>query len=241
VLFRSLIPNFANLVNPLTELMKLNPNSKSLSLSNDEKSAFVDVKTALANVNPLAYSCSSVTHYQLVTDSSSYAVGAALHQMLNSEPVPIGFFSKKLSEAQRKFSTFDRELLACYLAVIHFKPQIEGKYVTIFTDHKPLSLAFHKQTPLKTDKQQRYMSLITEFIADIKYVKGSQNVVADCLSRPVNSVTLDPCDLNSISMQQLQDEELVMYKDKLKPFTIADQTVVWCDVSLPVPRPFVPK
>lgn len=85
------------------------------------------------------------------------------------------------------------------------------------------------------------MSLITEFVTDIKYVKGSQNVVADCLSRPVSALTIDPYDLKALAMQQIQDEEIVSYKGKLKPFNISDQTVIWCDTSLPAPRPFVPK
>lgn len=42
----------------------------------------------------LPYPSSEVTHY-LVLDTSKYAVGAALHQMIGNKPVPIGFFSKK--------------------------------------------------------------------------------------------------------------------------------------------------
>ena len=49
-----------------------------------------------------------------------------------------------LSGNQRKYSTFDRELLAAYQAVLRFKSQIEGRNVTLFSDHKPLSLAFNK-------------------------------------------------------------------------------------------------
>ena len=66
------------------------------------------------------------TRYQLVTDSYSYAVGAALHQIVD-KPTHIVFFSQKLSEARRKYSTLDCELLAMYFAVLHFKPQIEDE------------------------------------------------------------------------------------------------------------------
>ena len=61
------------------------------------------------------------------------------------------------------YSTFNRELLAAYQAVLHFKPQIEGRNVTLFSDHKPLSLALKKNTPMKSDIQQRYSSIITEY------------------------------------------------------------------------------
>ena len=49
---------------------------------------------------------------------------------------------KKLFEKQRKYSFFDREVLAAYQAVLDFQLQIEGRHVTLFSDHKPLSLAF---------------------------------------------------------------------------------------------------
>jgi hypothetical protein len=55
-----------------------------------------------------------VHHYHLVTDSYSFAVGAALHQIIENQPYPMGFFSKKLTESQRKYSTFDWELFAAY-------------------------------------------------------------------------------------------------------------------------------
>ena len=136
--YRNLIPKFADAVLPLTELIKLNQNAKHLDFSEAEKEAFSNIKQTLAELTALPHPVSSVTHFHLVTDSSSYAVGAALHQIVNDQPVPIGFFSKKLSEAQRKQSTFDRELLAVFLAVLKFRPAIECRHVTVFTDHKPL-------------------------------------------------------------------------------------------------------
>ena len=71
----------------------------------------------------LTHSDLGATQYHLVTDSSNYAIGAALHQIINGDPVPL---LKKLFENQRKYSIFDRELLAASLAVLHFKSQIES-------------------------------------------------------------------------------------------------------------------
>lgn len=177
-----------------------------------------------------------------MTDSSSYAVGAALHQMIDSQPIPIGFFSKKLSNAQKKYSAFDRELLAAYLAIIHFKHQIEGRNVMLLTDHKPLCSSFYSTTPSKSDRQQRHLALLTEFINDITYIKGNQNVVADCLSRPANAVLIDICDLPELAFLQSHDDEIIKFKDNLKPFFLSNDSDVkiLCDVSSPYPRPFVP-
>jgi len=46
--------------------------------------------------------------------------------------------SKKLSGAGTRYSTFDRELLAAFSAVRHFRFILEGRQFRLLTDHKPL-------------------------------------------------------------------------------------------------------
>ena len=237
--YRRLIPRFADIVLPLTEVIKNNPNSKSLQLSDEELKSFSSVKKALAELSALPHPVSSATQYHLVTDSSNFAIGAALHQIIDNEPVPIGFFSKKLTSSQRNLSTFDRELLASYLSVLYFKPQIEGRHVTLFYDHWPLASAYRKAMPLKSDKQQRYMSLIAEYVSDVLYIRGRENIVADCLSRPTNAITVDLFDLPAIAREQKEDEEIKSYRDRLRKLPLGEEQI-FCDVSTPVPRPFVP-
>lgn len=238
--YRKLVPHFADIVLPLTELIKNFPNAKSLTFPQEATESFLNIKDALNKTCTLSYPAPSICQYQLVTDSSQYAVGAALHQMISGQPVPIGFFSKKLSSPQQKYSTYDRELLAAYYAVLHFRSMIEGRHVTLFTDHKPLVSAFHSKNPAKSDRQQRHLSMLSEYISDMEYIRGSQNIVADCLSRPTNSVTLDPYDLPSIAQHQEKDQEILAYTDRLIPFRLNNSSVL-CDTSTPYPRPFAPK
>lgn len=237
--YRRLIPRFANIVLPLTEVIKNQPNAKKLDFTDVEEESFRTIKKTLADLTALPHPSASATHFQIVADSSNYAVGAALHQICEGEPIPIGFFSKKLTAPQQKLAAFDRELLAAYLAVLHFRPQIEGRHVTLFTDHRPLVSAYRKTTPLKSDKQQRHMSLISEYVADILYIRGQENIVADCLSRAVNAVSVDVFDLPEIAALQKEDEELQEHKEKLKNFPLGTEEL-WCDTSTPSPRPFIP-
>lgn len=239
--YRKLIPHFASIVLPLTELIKNNPNSKTLNFDPEAELSFKTIKSTLADVSVLLHPDPTNCTYQLVTDSSQYAIGAALHQMMDGEATPIGFFSKKLSSPQQVYSTFDRELLAAYFATLHFKPMIEGRQVTLFTDHKPLVSAFHSKNPAKSDRQQRHLSLLTEYIADVQFIKGDQNIVADCLSRPTNSVMIDVYDLPALASKQQNDEEIKQYTSKLKSFSLSNALSILCDTSCPYPRPFVPK
>lgn len=55
-----------------------------------------------------------------MTDASDVAVGDVLQQHIAGMWCPIAYFSKKLKPAETRYSTFDRELLAVYLAVKHF-------------------------------------------------------------------------------------------------------------------------
>ncbi|CAH4034437.1 unnamed protein product [Pieris brassicae] len=57
----------------------------------------------------------------LMTDASNSCVGAVLQQYVDNKWKPLGYFSQKNSDAQTKYSTYDRELLAIYLAIRHFK------------------------------------------------------------------------------------------------------------------------
>ena len=54
--YRRLIPRFANIVPPLTEVIKKNPNSKSLKLSDEELKSFSSIKKALAELPALPHS-----------------------------------------------------------------------------------------------------------------------------------------------------------------------------------------
>lgn len=56
----------------------------------------------------------------LFTDVSDLAVGAVLQQQIGSVWSPLAFFSRKLKPAETRYSMFDRELLAVYLAIRHF-------------------------------------------------------------------------------------------------------------------------
>ena len=93
--------------------------------------------------------------------------------------------------------------------------------------------------PLNSDKQQRQMSLVAEYVADIVFIQGKHNVVADCLSRPeVNAVNVDLVDLPALVDQQEMDTEIESYKDNMKSYQLGDKRI-WCDTTTPYPRPYV--
>jgi hypothetical protein len=51
------------------------------------------------------------------------------------------FFSRKLTDTESRYSTFDHELLAAQQAIKHFRHFCEGRIFQLWTDHKPLVTA----------------------------------------------------------------------------------------------------
>jgi hypothetical protein len=94
---------------------------------------------------------------------------------------PLAFFSAKLEPAQTRYSAFDRELLAVYLSIRHFRWLLEGRTFYVLTDHKPLTFALHRVTDSWSSRQQRQLAYIAEYTSDLRHVPGSSNGVADAL------------------------------------------------------------
>jgi len=239
--YRRFIPQFASRTEHLYSLLgSTNQRNHPLSWNVGAEAEFVDIKQSLKDATLLCHNFPSRV-FHLVTDASSVAIGAALHQVHNGVSKPVGFFSKRLSSTQRSYSAFDRELLAVYLSVLHFKYVVEGQEVHVFTDHKPLVAAFYSPNPSKSDRQQRHLSLISEYISTIEHINGGDNVVADALSRSVNAVEIDFPDLNNISELQKSDDEISEYKDRLVSHELSCGKIILCDMDNVFPRPFVPK
>ncbi|GBP69249.1 Retrovirus-related Pol polyprotein from transposon 412 [Eumeta japonica] len=115
-----------------------------------------------------------------MTDASNTAVGAVLQQFVNNSWQPLGFYSSKLSDTRQKYSAYDRELLAIHMAIKHFRNQIEGRQLTIYTDHKPITYAFANiGTDSETPRRTRQLLFISEFTTDIRHVSREGNAVAD--------------------------------------------------------------
>jgi len=184
--YRRFLPGIAGIVRPLTDALRGNP--RRLLWSSTLGAAFVATKKAMAAAVPLAAPAPG-SIVSLATDASGSHVGGVLQQLVGGAWAPLAFFSHKLSGAESRYSAFDRELLAAYLGIRHFRFFLEGREFHLLTDHKPLTQALHRVSPPWSARQQRQLSYIAEFTSDIRHLPGRQNSVADSLSRPVDSLT----------------------------------------------------
>ncbi|CAH8533321.1 unnamed protein product [Dicrocoelium dendriticum] len=240
------IPNCAELLHPLTDLLK--GNSKTLTITPEVEAAFTAVKQKFSEVTSLHHlNTTEDATLVLKTDASSSAVGAVLQQLVDNEFQPLSFFSRKLQPAQVRYSTFGRELLAMYLAVKHFRHLLEGRRFILLTDHKPLVYAFRSASDRYSPRETRHLDYLSQFCVDVRYIDGSNNAVADALSRAhMNQLSSTPIDLERIAAAQNDDPELVQLRSnpslKLTQLPVLNSDIrVYCDLSTGKPRPFVPR
>lgn len=138
--YRRFIPEAAQILQPLNDLLKGTTKCNAIiEWSDQTEKSFHESTRALGNATMLAHPIPGAPG-SLVADASDYAIGAVLQQRVNDTWQLLGFMTKSLSLAQRKYSAYDRELLAMYTAVKRLRHAVEGRDFAIYTDHNPLDI-----------------------------------------------------------------------------------------------------
>ena len=116
------------------------------------------------------------------TDASLVAIGAVLLQKVDEAERPVAYYSKKLSEVERRYSANKRELLGTVRSIKHFRVYLLAREFVIRTDHKSNTFLVNRKIE-SSGVVADWMMQLNEFKYSIEHKKGSENVVADALSR----------------------------------------------------------
>ena len=109
---------------------RLSPKSNfDLKWNESADSAFSESKQILANATLLVHPDHSAP-LNITCDASDFAVGGVLQHYIDIDNV-LSF--------EKHYSAFDRELLAVYATIRHFRHNLEGRYFFVNSDHKPLT------------------------------------------------------------------------------------------------------
>ena len=169
--YRAFWKRHADIMAPLTALSgrskgKLVPTPELIA-------AFNKVKRVIGEQVLLAFPDPNIP-YDIYTDASDYQLGAVITQ--NKQPV--AFFSRKLSSAQLKYPTIDKEMLCIVEVLKEYRSILWGATINVYTDHINLTT----QT-ITSNRIMTWRMLCEEFSPVFHYIKGSNNLIADALSR----------------------------------------------------------
>ncbi|RVW97555.1 Retrovirus-related Pol polyprotein from transposon 17.6 [Vitis vinifera] len=188
--YRRFIKGFSSLSKPLCELL-----AKDAKFIWDERcqNSFDQLKKFLTTT-PIVRAPNWQLPFELMCDASDFAIGAVLGQREDGKPYVIYYASKTLNEAQRNYTTTEKELLAVVFALDKFRAYLVGSFIIVFTDHSALKYLLTKQDAKA--RLIRWILLLQEFDLQIKDKKGVENVVADHLSRLVIAHNSHPLPIN---------------------------------------------
>lgn len=215
---------------------------KPISLNETQLKSFKDAKLALTENTMLVHPIPGA-EISIACDSSSHTIAGVLQQLQDGEWFPLAFCSRKLTDAEVKYSTFSRELLAIYFCLHKLRYFIEGRIFYIFTDHKPICSAIKNTSRNHLPRELRHLEYISQFTTDIRFVKGVNNIAPDALSRIQFITPQIVIDYSKIAFGQ-QDDQFWQLKNQdnfnFKHIVGTEGYSIWVDTSTGRNRPYIP-
>ncbi|XP_060216627.1 uncharacterized protein LOC132644089 [Lycium barbarum] len=175
--YRRFIKDFSMIANPMCKLLE-----KEAKFVFDDKcqKAFEELKERLTTA-PIIIAPDWSLPFELMCDASGFAIGAVLGQRHNKIMHPIYYASRTLNAAQMNYTVTEQELLAIVFAFEKFRAYLLGSKVVVYTDHAAMRYLMAKKEA--KPRLIRWVLLLQEFDFEVKDRKGTENQVADHLSR----------------------------------------------------------
>ncbi|CAN6725396.1 unnamed protein product [Malus baccata var. baccata] len=198
--YRRFIKDFSKIAQPLCRLLQ---KEVAFEFTKECTESFKQLKELLTTA-PIIVPPDWSLPFELMCDASDYALGAVLGQRKDKRPHVIYYASRTLNDAQLNYSTTEKELLAVVFALDKFRSYLIGTKVIVFTGHAALKYLLTKKEA--KPRLIRWILLLQEFDIEIRDKKGSENVVADHLSRMVHNEESLPI------LETFPDEQLLSIK-----------------------------
>ena len=182
--YRRFVKDFSKIAKPLSAMTQKDANPQWDDPTEMQLDAFETLKRKLVSPPVLALPMPN-RPFLIDTDASAYQLGAALLQQQDDENpndyVPVGYFSKTLSDTERNYSTTERECFAVVWSLLTLRPYLDGTRFYVRTDHDALKWLMTLNDP--SGRLTRWRLRLAEFDFEIIYRPGRKHQVPDALSR----------------------------------------------------------
>ena len=189
--YRKFVPRFADISRPLTTLTK---KDTKLEWTSACQKSFELLKEALCGEPVLKYADTSKL-YTLYTNASKFGWAGVLtqpHTMVidgksTTTDHPVAFVSGLFRGSQLNWAALMKEAFAIYMSVKKLSFYLADAQILLRSDHKPLEKFLLKNT--LNSKVNNWAMELEAFNIQFDYIKGSNNILADTLSR---LIAIDP-------------------------------------------------
>jgi len=141
-----------------------------MALDSNSQKAFQNVRNIIARQVLLHYPDFTLP-FDIYTDASDYQLGGVITQ----NNWPIAFYSRKLTSAQRNYTTMEKELLSIVELAQEYRHMLLGMQCRFFCDHKKLGF-----TTFRSERVRRWLSTLEEFDYTFKYHPGKRMILPIC-------------------------------------------------------------
>ena len=189
--YRKFVPRFADISRPITTLTKKDTKFEWTSAC---QKSFELLKEALCGEPVLKYADTSKP-YTLYTDASKYGWAGVLtqpHTMTidgrsTTTDHPVAFVSGLFRGNQLNWAALTKEAFAIYMSVKKLSFYLTDAQILLRSDHKLLEKFLLKNT--LNSKVNNWAMELEAFNIQFDYIKGSNNILVDNLSR---LIAIDP-------------------------------------------------
>ena len=169
--FQRFIKNYARITKPLNDILE------------GEASKMKSKAITLPPEAPVLAFANFEKEFQLETDASSEGLGTVLSQKQpDGKWHPVAFGSRELKGGEAKYHSSKLEFLALKWAIMEqFREYLRYRPFTMLTDNDLLTYIL--TTPNLDALGHRWVTALASYNMTIRYLKGSDNKVADALSQ----------------------------------------------------------
>lgn len=216
--FRKFIKNCALMTSSLTRLLK---KDCPWSWNSDHENAFITLKEILSSDNVLTL-FDPTKQSILYTDASRDGIAGILMQVTEQGEKPIHYYSRQTNEDEKKYHSFELELLAIVQSLTKFRHYLLGSNFRIVTDCNAVRYTLTKKEIIP--RIARWILSTQEFAFEIVHREGTRMQHVDALSRnPLHSgqkseaeIVMSITESDWLLSVQLQDPKLIQIRNILE-------------------------
>ncbi len=177
--------NYAEISIPLRKLLH---GKGPFSMEPEHEIAILQLKQMLIAEPVLAHPDWDLP-FEIHCDASNYAIGVVLCQVIEGKERVIGYYSRLLRDAEKRYDTTQKECLAVVWAVKKLRPYLYGRPFIVKTDHASLKWLLNLKD--HNGRLMRWALLLQDYDYVIVHRAGKANGNADALSRLIQLSCLE--------------------------------------------------